>query len=97
MTLRIQCPACERQFKVGEELKGRTVECGACEHRFKLDETVMVARKDKFYPGEKQRPSLEGFGRAPVTGGGPVDFETAAYNQTQSVAEFVPALPKTIV
>jgi predicted Zn finger-like uncharacterized protein len=94
MTLRIQCPACERQFKVGEELKGRTVECGACEHRFKLDEGVTVERRDKFYPGEKQRPGLDAFGRSQRPTPGPVAFETAAYNQTQSVADFVPMSPQ---
>ncbi|HAO94842.1 MAG TPA: biopolymer transporter ExbD, partial [Verrucomicrobiales bacterium] len=34
MSLRIQCPACQRQFTVDEELKGRTVECGSCEKQF---------------------------------------------------------------
>ena len=94
MTLRIQCPACERQFKVGEELKGRTVECGACEHRFKLDEGVMVGKRDKFYPGEKHRTGLDTFGRSQRPTPGPVEFETAAYNQTQSVADFVPMSPQ---
>ena len=97
MTLRIQCPACERQFKVSDELKGRTVECGACEHRFKLDESVTVARRDKFYPGEKRSRSLEGFGRSPGSTAAPVEFETAAYNQTQSVADYVPMSPQQMV
>ena len=97
MTLRIQCPACERQFKVSEELKGRTVECGACEHRFKLDDSVTVARKDKFYPGEKRVPGLDAIGRSQRAVGAPVRFETAAYNQTQSIADFVPMSPQRLV
>lgn len=99
MTLRIQCPACERQFKVSDELKGRTVECGACEHRFKMDESVTVAQRDKFYPGEKQAPGLEVFGRTQRAegAGAPVQFETAAYNQTQVPANFLPMSPQRLV
>ena len=70
MTLRIQCPSCDRQFKVSEDLKGRTVECGACEHRFKLGEEVIVQKRDKFYPGERAKKGLERYGRAPSAGGG---------------------------
>ena len=94
MTLRIQCPACDRQFKVSEELKGRTVECGACEHRFKLGESVQVARKGKFYPGEHKKSAVEGFSRSQGATGAPVAFETAAYNQTASVADLVPMTPQ---
>ena len=42
MTVRIQCPACQRQFQVSEELKGRTVECGGCEKRFVVDEDAIL-------------------------------------------------------
>ena len=97
MNLRIKCPACERQFKVSEELKGRTVECGGCEHRFKLDEEVLVARRGKFYPGETRKSGLDGFGRSQKASDTPVQFETAAYNQTQSVADFIPITPQQMV
>ena len=98
MTLRIKCPACERQFKVGEELRGRTVECGGCEHRFKLDEGVLVGNRGKFYPGELRKSGLEGFGRVQnKEAGAPVEFETAAYNQTQSVADFMPISSQQMV
>jgi predicted Zn finger-like uncharacterized protein len=97
MNLRIKCPACERQFKVSEELKGRTVECGGCEHRFKLDEEVLVARRGKFYPGETRKSGLDGFGRSQKADDAPVQFETAAYNQTQSVADFIPISPQQMV
>jgi predicted Zn finger-like uncharacterized protein len=96
MTLRIQCPSCDRQFKVSEDLKGRTVECGACEHRFKLGEEVIVQKRDKFYPGERAKKGLERYGRAPSAGGGSgtVRFETAAYNQTSSPLDVIPMSPQ---
>lgn len=96
MSLRIQCPSCDRQFKVSEDLQGRTVECGACEHRFKLDQEVVVQKRDKFYPGEQAKKGLDRYGRPPSTGevSAPVKFETAAYNQTSDVAKVTPMSPQ---
>lgn len=65
--LLIRCPSCGQRFKVGEDLRGRTVECGACEHRFKIDDNVIVKGR-KFYPSEKKDPSLIGFSRIPLPG-----------------------------
>lgn len=91
MTLRIQCPACERQFKVSDDLRGRTVECGACEHQFKLDGSTEIQKKpEKIYPGEQHRKGLEAFGRTPSKSAEAVHFETAAYNQTASALDVVP-------
>lgn len=96
MTLRIQCPSCDRQFKVSDDLKGRTVECGACEHRFRLDDGVIVEKRDKFYPGDQPKKGLDRYGRAPVAGGGaaPVQFETANYNQEFSAQDILPMSPQ---
>jgi predicted Zn finger-like uncharacterized protein len=63
--LLIRCPSCAQRFKVGEDLRGRTVECGACEHRFKIDDSVIVKGR-KFYPSENKDPSLTGFSRIPL-------------------------------
>ena len=96
MSLRIQCPSCDRQFKVSEDLKGRTVECGACEHRFKLDDEVVVQKRDKFYPGEQAKKGLGRYGSAPsaADASAPVKFQVADYNQTSDVANVTPMSPQ---
>ena len=65
MLLLIRCPTCGQRFKVGEDLRGRTVECGACEHRFRIGDEVIVRGK-KFYPGERRDPTLDRFHRVPL-------------------------------
>jgi predicted Zn finger-like uncharacterized protein len=97
MTLRIQCPSCSRKFTVSEELRGQTVECGGCEHRFKVVEGVIVRRREKFYPGERQRPGLEVFGTAGKHAAPPVDFQTANYDQQSSAEDFMPLTPQEMV
>jgi hypothetical protein len=65
LLLLIRCPSCGQRFKVGEDLRGRTVECGACEHRFRINDEVIVRGK-KFYPGERRDPALNRFHRVPL-------------------------------
>ncbi len=64
--LLIRCPSCGQRFKVGDDLKGRTVECGGCEHRFRINDEVIV-RGRKFYPGERKDPGLNRFQRVPLS------------------------------
>lgn len=64
--LLIRCPSCGQRFKVGDDLKGRTVECGGCEHRFRINDEVIVRGK-KFYPGERKDPGLNRFQRVPLS------------------------------
>jgi predicted Zn finger-like uncharacterized protein len=102
MTVRIQCPACQRQFKVNEELKGRTVECGACEKQFEVNDKAIVADRERYFPGDIKRPGLDHYGRAPMSGEAsqgqaPVQFATANYNQTASAAEITPSSPQRLV
>ncbi|MEO1835750.1 MAG: MJ0042-type zinc finger domain-containing protein [Akkermansiaceae bacterium] len=102
MTVRIQCPACQRQFKVSEELKGRTVECGACEKQFEVSEKAIVPDRERYFPGDIKRPGLDHYGRAPMSGEtgqgqAPVQFATANYNQTASAAEITPSSPQRMV
>ncbi len=66
--LLIRCPSCGQRFKVGEDLRERTVECGGCEHRFRINDDVIV-RSRKFYPGERQDSGLDRFQRVPMSGG----------------------------
>lgn len=76
MTLRIECPSCQQNFEVGEELKGRTVECGSCEQRFQVTDGVLAKGKERFYPDEvKKSADLSRFGRAPVADN-PMQFRT---------------------
>lgn len=66
--LLIRCPSCGQRFKVGEDLRERTVECGGCEHRFRINDDVIVKSR-KFYPGERRDPALDRFQRVPMSGG----------------------------
>lgn len=61
----IRCPSCSQRFKVGEDLREKTVECGACETRFKITDEVIV-RGRKFYPGERKDPGINRFQRVPL-------------------------------
>ena len=97
MILRIQCPACERQFKVGDELVGRMVECGACEHRFRLDQNAVIPEREKFYPGDFKRPGLSGASRTPIGEAGPVQFESIEYQNTATAADVSPLSPQRLV
>ncbi|MGL5017160.1 MAG: MJ0042-type zinc finger domain-containing protein, partial [Luteolibacter sp.] len=55
--LLIRCPSCGQRFKVGDDLRDRTVECGGCEHRFRINDDV-IARGPKFYPSEGKKGEL---------------------------------------
>lgn len=97
-SLRIQCPSCRRQFKVDEELRGRTVECGACEKQFVIDADAVVPERsdDRYFPGDIQKPGLDHYARAtpssPTSQG--VQFATATYSGTASAADVTPASPQ---
>jgi len=66
--LLIRCPSCGQRFKVGDDLRERTVECGGCEHRFRIIDEVIVRGK-KFYPGERKDQRLNRFHRVPLAVG----------------------------
>ena len=95
MSLRIQCPACQRQFTVNEDLRGRTVECGSCEKQFIVDEESIVNERDRYFPGDIKKPGLAHYGVAPAPSesANQVDFATAMYSQTASAADVIPPAP----
>ena len=99
MTLRIQCPACQRQFSVNEELEGRTVECGSCEKQFVVDEDAIVAERDRYYPGDIKKPGLKQYGNAPTPGESAplVEFATATYSESATAADVIPPTPARMV
>ena len=95
MTLRIQCPTCQRQFSVDEELKGRTVECGSCEKQFVVDKDTIVPERDRYYPGDIKKPGLKQYGNAPGSGESAplVDFATANYSESATADDVIPPTP----
>ena len=98
MTLRIQCPACQRQFKVNEELKSRTVECGACEKQFVVNDDAIVHERERFFPGDNKKPGLDHYGRAPSSSNTPqVQFATANYNESATAADVIPPAAQRLV
>jgi len=68
--LRIQCPSCDSQFKVGEEFLGKYVECGSCEHQFTVAETHVVNMQKKNHYPVKKRQDLSGFTKSFEHAGG---------------------------
>jgi len=95
--LLIRCPSCGQRFKVGEDLRGRTVECGGCEHRFRINDEVIVRGK-KFYPGERKDPGLNRFQRVPLA----IAKATSAvpevrYLEAPDPVSFEPTPPQRII
>lgn len=93
--LLIRCPSCGQRFKVGEDLRDRTVECGGCENRFRIDGDVIVRGK-KFYPGERQGQALIRFQRVPLAGRGMAVAPTV-YGSPPDPAEFEPTSPERVI
>lgn len=96
--LLIRCPSCGQRFKVGEDLRGRTVECGGCEHRFRINDEVIVRGK-KFYPGERKNPALNRFQRVPLSVAPTAlpNLPSVSYQDAPSPVSFEPAPPQRIV
>lgn len=95
--LLIRCPSCGQRFKVGEDLRGRTVECGACEHRFRINEEVIVRGK-KFYPGERKDPGLNRFARVPLNlARSTPNIAPVHYQEAPAASSFEPASPQRVV
>ena len=95
--LLIRCPACGQRFKVGEELRGRTVECGGCEHRFQIGSEVIL-RGPKVYPGERKADGLSRFHRVPL----PASYATGSvepmrYANLADVGPLEPTSPLRIL
>ena len=97
LLLLIRCPSCGQRFKVGDDLRERTVECGGCEHRFRINDEVIV-RGRKFYPGERSDPALNRFQRVPLAGGESLSgMKTIRYSNKPDPAVLKPASPQRII
>lgn len=95
--LLIRCPSCGQRFKVGEDLRERTVECGGCEHRFRIEDEVIV-RGRKFYPGERSDPALNRFQRVPLAGGESLmGVKPIRYGNVPDPAVLEPISPQRII
>lgn len=97
MLLLIRCPSCGQRFKVGEDLRSRTVECGGCEHRFRINDDVIVRGK-KFYPGERRDARLDRFHRVPLAVAPPImGAQSVRYNEPPDPTSYEPAAPQRIL
>jgi predicted Zn finger-like uncharacterized protein len=96
-SLLIRCPSCGQRFRVGDDLRGRTVECGGCEHRFRINDDVIVRGK-KFYPGERKDPKLNRFQRVPLAMAPEVTgISTIRYAEPPDPKEFEPVAPQRVI
>jgi hypothetical protein len=97
LLLLIRCPACGQRFKVGEDLRNRTVECGGCEHRFRINDDVIVRGK-KFYPGERRDARLDRFHRVPLAVAPPImGAQSVRYNEPPDPSSYEPAAPQRVI
>jgi hypothetical protein len=95
--LLIRCPSCSQRFKVGDDLRERTVECGGCEHRFRINDEVIV-RGRKFYPSEQKSHGLNRFPRIPLPGGDAlIGMQPVRYSNVPDPAVLEPASPQRIM
>lgn len=95
--LLIRCPSCGQRFKVGEDLRGRTVECGGCEHRFRINDEVIVRGK-KFYPGERKDPGLNRFQRVPLNlARSTPNIAPVFYQEAPAPSRIEPASPQRVI
>ncbi len=95
--LLIRCPSCGQRFKVGDDLRDRTVECGGCEHRFRIGDDVIVRGK-KFYPGERKDPALNRFQRVPLAiAPGTMAVPSVRYTEQPDPKAFEPTPPQRIL
>lgn len=97
LLLLIRCPSCGQRFKVGEDLRDRTVECGGCENRFRIDDEVIV-RGRKVYPGERKDQELNRFQRVPLPGGEKmIGVQPMHYSNQPDPAVLEPVSPQRIM
>ncbi len=95
--LLIRCPSCGQRFKVGDDLRERTVECGGCEHRFRINDEVIV-RGRKFYPSEEKNPELNRFPRIPLPEGeAMMGVKSVRYGNLPDPAVLEPASPQRLI
>ena len=97
LLLLIRCPSCGQRFKVGDDLRERTVECGGCEHRFRINDDVIV-RGRKFYPGERDGHALNRFQRVPLPGGESlIGVQPMRYSPVPEPTALEPASPQRVI
>jgi predicted Zn finger-like uncharacterized protein len=94
--LLIRCPSCGQRFRVGADLRDRTVECGACEHRFRINDEVVV-RSKKFYPGERVDSLANRYHRVPIAAPIPEGLQLAQYADTADASAFEPVSPQRLI
>ncbi|KAB2641800.1 MAG: hypothetical protein DVB25_00525 [Verrucomicrobia bacterium] len=94
--LLIRCPSCGQRFKVGADLRERTVECGGCEQRFRITDEVIL-RSRKFYPGEHPQLSLNRYQRVPIVASVPEGLQTISYTDHADASSFEPVAPLRMI
>ena len=94
--LLIRCPSCGQRFKVGSELRERTVECGGCEQRFRITDEVIL-RTRKFYPGEHPQFLINRYQRVPIVAAVPDGLQTISYTDNADASSFEPVAPLRMI
>ena len=77
--MKINCPECDQEFNVGEDLLGCKVECGSCDHLFTLSEEHVSQTKERAFPSEGKNKDLSKFSKSSPGKTGEVTFTPANY------------------
>ena len=95
--LLIRCPSCGQRFKIGQDLRDRTVECGACDHRFIIHDDTIV-RGPKIYPGERKDAGLNRYQRVPLPAGDHSEaMQEMRYGMIPGPAALEPISPQRVI
>jgi len=95
--LLIRCPSCGQRFKIGQDLRDRTVECGACDHRFIIHDDTIV-RGPKVYPGERKAVGLNRYQRVPLPAGDHSEaMQEMRYGMIPGPAALEPISPQRVI
>lgn len=77
--MKINCPECDQEFNVSEDLLGCKVECGSCDHLFTIGAEHVSETKERAFPSEGKNKDLSKFSKTPSSKTSEVTFTPASY------------------
>lgn len=95
--MKINCPECDQEFNVSEDLLGTKVECGSCDHPFTLSEEHVSESKERAYPSEGKNKGLGKFNKKPTSKASEVTFTPASYQSDVNPDLIGPPRPRRIL
>ncbi len=95
--MKINCPECDQEFNVSEDLLGSKVECGSCDHPFTLSPDHVSEPRERVYPSEGKSKDLGKFNKKPTSKASEVTFTPASYQSDVNPELVGPPRPRRIL